>query len=151
MAFELRTTALGEGNSLAALAFADAYFLERSVAGWTGANDVKESALIRATDYIDARFSARYTDELLAMEDIPVKLARACCEYALRALTIVLAPDPVIDDSGVHVVTVKSKLGPLEEAFQVLGNAIPQMLRAYPAADMLIAPYLKASQGRVIR
>lgn len=151
MAITLRTTALGEGNSLAALAFANAYFTERAVAGWVGTDPVKEAALIRATDYIDTRFSARYTDDLLAMEEIPVKLARACCEYALRALTVMLAPDPVVDDSGATVVTVKSKLGPLEEAFQVLGSGTPQQLRAYPAADMLIAPFLKAVQGRVIR
>ncbi len=151
MALTLRTTALGTGNSLADLAFANAYFTERSIAAWTGADAVKEAALIRATDYIDARFSERYTDELLELEEVPVKLSRACCEYALRALTITLAPDPVVDESGATVVTVKSKLGPLEEAFQVLSNGTVKTLRAYPAADMLIAPYLNTFQGRVIR
>ncbi len=151
MTFELRTTALGDGNSLASLELADEYFAERAVVAWTGEDEVKEAALIRATDYIDTRFSARYTDELLEMEEIPVKLARACAEYALRALTIVLAPDPLVDASGVSVVTVRKKLGPLERQFQVLGTGNPSLLRAYPAADMLIVPYLKPSSGRVIR
>lgn len=151
MPIVLRITALGVGNSLATLAFADAYFLERAVAGWVGTDVAREAALIRSTDYIDARFGARYNDALLARVDLPVKLSRACCEYALRALTVVLAPDPVVDASGATVVTVKSKLGPLEEAFEVIGSGFPQTLRAYPAADMLIAPFLKVGQGRVIR
>jgi hypothetical protein len=151
MAFTVRTTATGDGNALASVELADAYFSERAIAGWTGTDEVKEASLIRATDYIDQRFSARYTEELLDEEDVPVRVARACCEYALRALTAALAPDPTIDASGASVVTVSSKLGPLEKKFQVVGNGVPALVRSYPAADMLLLPYLKPATARVIR
>lgn len=43
-------------NSYAAVADADTYFTDRGIAAWTGAQAVKEAALIRATDYLDARY-----------------------------------------------------------------------------------------------
>lgn len=154
MALEVRTTIQGEGNSLASLSFASAYFAERMVAAWgavTVTDESREAALIRATDYIDTRFGDRFTTEALALTEVPIKLQRACCEYALRALSARLAPDPVIDASGVAVVTVKSKLGPLEENLQVLGTGTPQLLRAYPEADMLLKGLLNPAAARVIR
>lgn len=140
-----------DGNVLATLVFADAYFLERAITAWTGADAVKEAALVRATDFIDMRFDQRWTDETLALEEVPVKIQRACCEYALRALSAVLAPDPVVDDSGATVVTIASELGPLKERFQVLDTGVPALIRSYPAADLLILPYVKSAQGRTIR
>lgn len=154
MALTLRTTPTGAGNTLAALAFADAYFTERGNAAWTGADAVKESALINATDYIDAWFAPNYSDETLALEDVPEKLSRACCEYAVRALSGPLAVDPLVDSSGFHVVTTKKKVGPIEKEFRAQGNSSrPNLVRSYPAADILMVPFLKLGLGgtRVIR
>lgn len=151
MAFEVRTTVLGEGNSLTSLEYADEYFDDRSSALWTGTDAAKQGALIRATDYIDGRFSARYKDEVLDATEIPIKLQRACCEYAVRALNSSLAPDPSIDASGYSVVNTHKKLGPLEKDFQVVGSMSIKMFKPYPAADMLIAPFLKPSSNQVIR
>jgi len=151
MPFEIRTTATGEGNALCTAAFADSYFADRAITAWAGNAAVKEAAIVRATDYIDGSFAVRYTDELLAMDTIPVRLARACAEYALRALTAALAPDPLVDPSGVSVVTVRKKLGPLEKTLQVVGNGIPAITRSYPDADMLIISFLKPVAPRVIR
>lgn len=44
-------------NSYASLEEANAYHLLRGNADWTGADDVKEAALIRATSYIDGAYS----------------------------------------------------------------------------------------------
>lgn len=151
MALIVRTTIQGEGNSFAALAFADDYFGKRAILDWKGTDGVREAALVRATDYIDNRFGQRFTDEALVLEELPVNLQRACCEYALRALTAALAPDPQVDPSGVSVVTIRKKLGPLEKQLQVLGTGNPQILRAYPAADMLLRGLLKPTGNMVIR
>ncbi len=152
MAITVRTTISGEGDSYIALTFADAYFAKRAILSWTGTNGVKEAALVRATDHIENCFGHLFTDEALALEEIPVKLAQACSEYALRALTTLpLIPDPVVDAAGVTVVTVASVLGPLAEKFQVLGSGTPQLLRSYPAADMLLSTLLRPTAGRTYR
>jgi len=108
-----------DANAYVAVAFADTYHLDRGNAGWTGADAVKETALIRATDYIDKRFGnlfrgyRRAKDQALewprldaydndgfafdGVDIIPRKLQQACAEYALRALANgPLAPDPAI-------------------------------------------------------
>lgn len=168
MAFTVEDgTGVADANSYAALDFANDYFTERAVAGWTGADDVKQAALIRATDYIEGRFGQRFIGDKVdaaqslswprtdagdyGEDEVPIKLQRATCEYALRALTAALAPDPLVDDSGVTVVTVRKKLGPLEKQLQVVGSGYPQLIRAYPSADMLLNGLLNPAAGRVYR
>lgn len=156
-----------DANSYADDTFADAYFTERSVAGWTGTQAVKQAALIRATDYIEQRFGDRFIGDPVATtqslswprtgagdyasDEVPIKLQRATCEYALRALTAALAPDPTYDESGASVVTVRKKLGPLEKSLQVLGTGHRELIRAYPAADMLLKGLIAPGINRVIR
>lgn len=161
-------TGILNSNSYVTLAFADAYFTERAVAGWLGDEATKQAALIRATDYIEARYGYRFigdavaTDQSLswprtsagdyASTEVPIKLQRATCEYGLRALSAALAPDPNVDSStGVAVVTVKQKLGPLEKQLQVLGSGYPSLVRAYPQADMMLQGLVRTQTGRVIR
>lgn len=169
MAFTVEDgTGVADSNSYATVAFVDAYFLERAVTAWTGVDSVKEAALIRATDYIEARYGYRFIGEQVATDqslswprynagdydetEIPVKLQRATAEYALRALSAALAPDPTVDSgTGVSVVTVKQKLGPLEKQLQVLGSSYPALIRAYPQADMLIHGLVNPAANRTIR
>ncbi len=152
MAFTVKTTVDDEdGNSMTTIEFADAYFLERGVTAWTGVEAVKQAAMIRSNDYLEMRFGQRWTEETLELEEVPVKVQRAACEYALRALTAVLAPDPVLDASGASVVTIRKKLGPLEKQLQVMGSGKISLIRSYPAADLLIAPYVNPSQTRAYR
>jgi hypothetical protein len=167
MAFTVEDgTGVAEANSYVELAFAEDYFTDRGNAAWTGADSAKQAALIQATDYIEGRFGRRFIGEMASTTqglswprtdtdfeetEIPVKLQRATCEYAVRALTAALAPDPTVDASGVSVVNTRKKLGPLEKEFQVVGSGHPVMFRPYPAADMLLTGLLEATQGRVIR
>lgn len=168
MAFTLEDgTGVVDANSYVDVAFADAYFADRGITAWTGTADLKKTWFIQATDYVEGRFGRRFigtptnenqglhfpvndVDEL-DEDEIPVKLKRAICEYAIRAKTAPLAPDPTIDASGVAVVTVGKKLGPLEKTFQVVGSGVPALFRPYPAADMLLAGLLIPSSGRVTR
>jgi hypothetical protein len=158
-------TGLANANSYATVAYADAYFTDRGITAWTGLNAVKEGALIRATDYIEGRFSFKWEpfsedqalhfpvqdcdDEDTAAE-MPDKLLKATCEYALRALTGQLAPDPEVDDRGYRVVSKTEKVGPLEESTTYAEGGVLQRFRPYPAADILLRGLVNNSK-RVIR
>lgn len=140
-----------DANSYADVSFADAYFSERGVAAWTGDAGVKQQALIKATDYIDLRFSVWFKgvvlnpDQalsfprtgILGVSGVPVRLAKAACEYALRALSAELTSDPVVDDSCLQVASKTEKIGPITETTDFVAGA-RRIFKPYPAADMLI-------------
>lgn len=161
-------TGLAGANSYTTLEFANDYFAERNVVTWTGTDEVKQGALIAATDYIEGRFGRRlagekefplvqalqfpreYCDE--AALSMPVALLRATAEYALRALAGPLAPDPEVHASGYALQSTKEKVGPVEEAntFANANGTRPTVFRPYPAADMLMRGLL-ITGNRVIR
>jgi hypothetical protein len=176
MAFVLEDgTGIAGANSYAALGFADAYFSDRGNTAWAGTDPVKEAALIRGTDYVEALHKTRwigdepvepdqglswprlFEGEVLVAPDfragVPLLLQKAVCEYALRALTGPLLPDPAIDASGFSVVTTKKKVGPIEKEFRAQGmSSQPRLIRPYPEADFLLRELLRPGQGgRVYR
>lgn len=90
-------------NSYVSLEFADNYFLTRGVASWAElSNEEKESALVRATDFVDNSFEwygikASETQELnfprvnlfdkngFEVTGIPLNLKKAVCVASLYA------------------------------------------------------------------
>jgi hypothetical protein len=152
-------TGLANANSYVALAYADAYFAERSVK-WTGSDTLRQSWLVRATDYINARFSSRLLGTksfplVQALEFprildstigsvMPVNLLKATCEYAYRAkLYPILAPDLVLSDNGLFFEQVSEKVGPIDTTTKYFDpNKGFMLIRPYPAADLLIRPFL---------
>lgn len=89
-------------NSYASVVYADGYFADRGNAAWAALTDPqKEAALITATDYLDAAYTWKgtrsTTTQLLswprdgvvvdgvAITAIPDRIAKACCEAAIRA------------------------------------------------------------------
>lgn len=80
---------------------------------------------------------------------IPEKLKAAMYEYALRALTEALNPDPEFNDSGRVIKKEKTKVGPIEEEFEYEDNG-QITIRVYPAADALLQDYVQPAGG-VIR
>jgi hypothetical protein len=166
-------TGLALSNSYGSVADADTYFLDRAIAAWAALDDpAKQAALIAATDYIDARFGhlfqgAKVDADVQALEfprdafvdadDVPIiptKLKQATFEYALRASASPLAPDPTVDPSGYQVSEYYEKAGPLEEktSFATIGSGSNrQLLKPYPAADMLLRNFLRSTGSRVIR
>lgn len=168
MAFTLEDgTGIADANAYVDVAYADAYFTDRANAAWTGSNVAKQAAIINATDYIESRFAklfagtAKTTTQglsfprvITSMAEMPKELKRACCEYAVRALTVKLAPDPVIHESGQGLERTRKRVGPIEKEtrLQYQGpGTVRLLLRPYPAADMLIKFLLKPSVGGVIR
>lgn len=96
-------------NSYLSVADADAYHSDRGNAAWTGTNAVKQSALIRATDYIEQKYAERWqgcrADEdqdlswpragISGIDDdfIPKELKQAVALLALEALSADLNPN----------------------------------------------------------
>jgi hypothetical protein len=170
-------TGLPDANSYADVDFADEYFVERGYVAWTGGTELKKTWLVQATDYIEQVFAWRFAGSQMfpgvqglayprkdvVLRDgtrmldgvMPVTLLRATCQYALRAKTGPLMPDPLVDKTGFLVVTTRKKVGPIEKEFQVMGSSgQPILIRSYPFADGLLSPLLCASgRGgtRVIR
>lgn len=89
--------------------------------------------------------------EGIPVQGIPNRLKFATAEYAVRALSKTLMPDPVIDASGRTVTAKREKIGPIEvqQSFEE-GGALSQLIRPYPAADRLLSEYV-SSGARVIR
>lgn len=161
-------TGLETANSICDVAFANSYFADRGIAEWTGADSVKQTALVQATDYIENRFSNLfYGDKKTTVQalsfprintglaEIPVSLKRAACEYALRVIAgTKLLPDPEIHASGQGLERTRRKVGPIENEtrFQYQGpGTVRIILRPYPAADILLKDLIRNSSGRVIR
>lgn len=163
-------TGLSTSQAYHDAAYADAYFTARGIAAWTGSTTVKEQAIIRATDYIEARWGPLFLGAPLVLEEprqalsfprqllydrwgllvegVPEDLKKASCEYALRALTAELAPDPVFETGGV-VQSKRTKVGPIEKETSYVGGAVVT-IRPYPAADALIRQFV-SSTNRAIR
>ena len=152
--------------------FADGYFEDRNNPAWSQLNeDAKKAACILATDYIDFRWGAAFKGERLFLGQalefprtgfvnvanqpiIPEVLKKATAEYAIRASSAPLAPDIEQDPSGFQVSRRMEKVGPIEERtdFAFLGpGATRQLLKPYPAADMLLRALLRNGNGKVIR
>lgn len=162
MAFTVEDgTGIDGANAYAAVADADTHFTDRGETTWTSASTAqKQQALIKATDYIEARFGRRFlgqreftTQDLSfprlylydregdAVEGIPDKLKKACFEYALRALSASLWNEPEMNPKG-KLVTERVKVGPIEEDTRYSFIADTPQIKPVPAADRLLQEYL---------
>lgn len=159
-------TGLPNSNAYASVANADIYFTDRGNTAWLAlTTPVKETLLILATDYIDMRFGQMFKSTILVEDqalqfprvgyvDIPVPIQKATFEYAIRASTIALAPDVTRDPSGYQISRTFEKIGPIEERkdFAVIGSGSAiTYFNSFPAVDSLLRPYLKSTNGQVIR
>lgn len=89
-----------------------------------------------------------YDESGTLIEGVPNRLKQAVCEYAVRAVSENLLPDPTVDRSLQRRL---EKVGPIEEEYEyVPGTAGKVMFRSYPAADKLLSPLLLGFGG-VIR
>lgn len=129
-----------------------------------------EKAIVLATDYIETRWGDRfkgspefpdtqflsfprknlYDREGRLIEGIPKRLKQAVAEYALRALSNPLAPDPEQNSSQLQVKSETSKVGPIETTTEYTPNYQFALRQPYPKADRMLKPYVIPG-GRVIR
>lgn len=183
MAFVVETgVGLSNANAYISVEFADTYHSERGHSAWVGDAATKQIAIIRATDFIDKRFGRRFRGtrmqkeqalewpRLAAYDDdqftftgidvIPRKLQQACAEYALRALSSVLIPDPTSTPVG-SITGKREKVGPIEEetrySFTTSRASVSELVSTtnipeFPEADLLLQELLKSSNiKRLVR
>ena len=130
------------------VADADAYFTARDVASWPAATaQAREAALLQATVYLDGayRFIGQIADTAQplawprvgaidgdgrSIEGIPDRLAHACAELALIALSNPLAPP---EHRGGRV--TEEKIGPLSVSY---ADGAPAG-RTFPYIDLLLS------------
>ncbi|WP_138476168.1 DnaT-like ssDNA-binding protein [Dyadobacter bucti] len=151
MPFTVEDGSIVEGaNSLCSLDYANAFHSDRGNTSWTGTDAVKEASLIKATDYINQKYSFRgrlveYDQPLVwpraciagvEYDTIPTRVKAAVAELALEALTGSLSPS--ISPQG----QVKSKKVDVIE-IEYFASASANTKR--PAIDGLLRPYLSGS------
>ena len=123
MAFTLEDGSGVEGaNAYASDAQVLTYLTDRGrETDWIAASvGLREIAIIKATDYIEKRFRSRWIGEresddqglswpraaasldgaVLTSDALPTTLVQAVAEYALRALSATLLPDPTVAAAG---------------------------------------------------
>lgn len=164
-----------DATAYVAVATADEYFTDRGNADWIAAGaPEKETAIIKATDYIDKRFGISfkgyrrlkqqglewprldaYDRDGFAydgIDNVPRALQKACCEYSVRALLDgPLAPDPAIlfpttDNSTSGGGTTKASGGAVVGEKSVVGPIEEEFKYADPAS-MMSAPGNITSKG----
>lgn len=139
-------------ESYLSTADADAYLSARGHAAWPDlAQDAKEAALRRATDYMEAAYGPLWlfkrATEVQALSwprvgwaGVPAPVRHACAELALRA-----ASGPLLPDEGPAVKS--ERVGPLLVAYQ---DGARQGVR-FVAVDKMLAPYLSAQRVQAVR
>ena len=143
---------VANANSYADVADADAYQDDRGRAAWAAATtEVKEAALVRATEYIEGRFALRFVGEPLGdvqtlswprssavyprtgnafpNDEVPADIVTATILYADQVIgpgddletMTELSINPELDDSGQVAVRTREKVDVLEEEIEYSG------------------------------
>lgn len=153
-----------EANAYIDVAAFKAYHDDRGNSYGSASDGDIEKAIVKATDYIDRRFrfvgqrlSAyqstqwprldAFDDDDLLVSGLPQVLKFATAEYALRALSASLAPDPDRDGSGQTVQSRAQAVGPISESVTFAPGA-GYTLPAYPLADRLLSSRGLVRSGR---
>ena len=152
---------LNNAESYASVAFADAYFAAR-IGNWGSSTSHKEMLLRLAADHIDAVYGQRFKGTKgtlsqalqwprigvwvdgyeLPVDEVPIEIQRACCEFALAANTQSLLPTL---NQGVK----REKIDVIEIEYDEFSSRLPKFTKA----ASLLAKYLTggANQCAVAR
>ena len=159
-----------DANGYITVAYFKAYHDARGndYSAFTDPDDI-EVAIVKATDYMEILYadlwkgavstdattlqlprSFLYDRKGTLVEDWPSDIQKACAEYAVRALSAELMPDPVaLSDSNNLVRKTTEKVGPIEESIEYSVGS-QRNVRSYPEADRLLKFWLRG-QGGVYR
>lgn len=156
-------TGLSAAESLCSVAFATAYHAARGNSAFEalGSDPVREQLLRKATDYLEQMFREQWAGHRInttqalswprygvpmrdagsfyASDAVPVIVANACAELALRAISGSLAPD-------IGRLKSRVKIGPIETEYAA-GAAHTR----YRAIDQMLLPLLKGSGGMGVK
>lgn len=138
-----------------------------TISGTTYSTTDWQKAIVRATDYLDARFSfigikrqpSQTTEwprfDAFDRDDnyingVPEEVKEACAEYALISLVSTINPTPTRDDRGQVVVSKFEKVDVLEERTDFApGDSF--LLPRYPVADLKLTRAGLVVQGLQVR
>jgi len=90
-----------------------------------------------------------YDKALVRVDGIPIKLQEAMYEYAYRAQSVALAPDPTVDASGLRITSTEKQVGPIVTKVTYAENQVAAIATPYPAADRLLREFITV--GGIIR
>lgn len=144
-------------NAYVTVAFFKSYHDDRGNSYGSATDAAIGNAIIKATDYLDTRFRFRGSrmfstdsqttewprfnardDSGYCVDGIPPAVKKACSEYALRALTKALNPDPTFDDSGQAVKRISKTAGPVSKDVEYANPGVLSLPK-YPVADRMLA------------
>lgn len=139
----LTLTALAPGTS-GALTVLTGSVTNVTISGFSGGLDGGIQPLSWPRNYA-------YDEQGSLIAGIPDRLKMAVSEYAVRAVSATLLPDPTVDPYAGSVQARTEKVGPIEESYEYVAGTVGKItFKPYPAADKLLRPLLLGSGG-VIR
>ncbi|MBT2326118.1 hypothetical protein J7E62_27700 [Variovorax paradoxus] len=144
---------LSNAESYVSVADATTYHAARGNAAWglLASDTIREQLLRKAVDYMTQAYGQRWKGERInstqaldwprydvvangyyvPSDSVPLGVAHACAELALRAATVSLAPD-------VTRLKKRVKVGPIETEYEPGSSALPR----FTAVDNMLAAYL---------
>lgn len=157
-------TIVPDANAYISVEWADNYFAERGIADWTGTVAEKQGWIVRATDYIELRFSlsflGRHAGGSLSfprmnswgvlIPTVPDSLKKATAEYALRAKDGRLYPEPDRISTGGPVARTFKKVGPIETETSYMTTSGKIEFHKFPGIDAMLKGLI-FNHGKVIR
>lgn len=166
-------TGIADANSYASTSYADTYFQDRGVTGWSGTTLAKEQWLIQATDYLETKMynGKRIFPETQALSfprdcfwvdgmtisGLPDAIQRATCEVALAIKdgrfsgggTCNSNPTGLV--KRIHSKTGSSTAG-IEKEIEYIDDIQYYRGKVFlPVVDALLRPYLSSTSGRTYR
>lgn len=142
-------------NAYTDVAAFKAYHADRGNDVSAHADPAIEQAIVQASDYVDVRFSyvgrranrdqstawprsgARDFDGY-SLTGVPRVVKEAAMEYAFRALTGELMPDPQRDSTGREVLSQSKTVGPISTSFTYAQSSEGATSPRYPLADNML-------------
>jgi hypothetical protein len=171
MAFTVETgTGLQTANAYITVQEFKDYHADRgNDLGGASSGDIEKS-IVKASDYIDRRWRGKFVGIRLRPPNtqrmewprtnafyldgsnvlgVPIEIKEATAEYALRALSAELAPDPTYDDRNQRVQSKTERIGPISESTTYAAGGATFKFRKYPEADELLRELVRS--GREIQ
>ena len=161
------TGTVSGANAYIPVAYFKAYHDARGNSYFAYTDTEMDNAIIRSTDYVDARFnfvgsklngrdqttewprSSAIDRSGWYVQDIPEEIKDGVSEYALKALSVGLMTDPVTDKTGQEVSSTETKAGPITKKVSYVSSG-QSGFKPFALADALIAKLLQPA-GMIVR
>lgn len=176
MAFVIEDgTGLSTANAYVSVQFFKDYHKDRGNSHTSVSSEI-QAAIIKASDYMDARFTfigrrlrrdrakdattpaqrMEFPREYMVLPDgtvmssetVPMEIERACAEYAIRATVVELTGEPVETSTTAVLKDASTKIGPLTitKIYQD-ASTTTMTFKKYPEVDKMIKDLIVPNEG----